>query len=156
FFSKENIRRFLDSEHLIGSTAKLRQKVVDNISLDQIFDELVETIITSSFAPVLQMVGGVKILEPMREPIKEKLKHYIDELFSDEAHFNFFDGEEILYNVTHQIECIVEQRLAELTPKMVKNIIQEMIRKHLGWLVVWGGVFGGLIGVLASLLLQYR
>ncbi len=35
---------------------------------------------------------------------------------------------------------------------MVKTIIEDMIRKHLGWLVVWGGVFGGLIGVVANVL----
>ncbi len=33
-----------------------------------------------------------------------------------------------------------------------KLIIEDMIRKHLGWLVVWGGVFGGAIGVVACLL----
>jgi hypothetical protein len=33
---------------------------------------------------------------------------------------------------------------------MVKEIIQTMIRKHLGWLVVWGGVFGGIIGLAMS------
>ena len=35
---------------------------------------------------------------------------------------------------------------------MVKTIVQDMIREHLGWLVVWGGVFGGLIGLLTTLL----
>ena len=45
-----------------------------------------------------------------------------------------------------QVEQIVDQRLDELTPVQVKNIIQEMIRQHLGWLVVWGGVVGGFIG----------
>jgi hypothetical protein len=33
---------------------------------------------------------------------------------------------------------------------MVKDIIQEMIRSHLGWLVVWGGVFGALMGLVAA------
>jgi len=33
---------------------------------------------------------------------------------------------------------------------MVKKIIENMIQKHLGWLVVWGGVFGGLIGLITS------
>ena len=33
---------------------------------------------------------------------------------------------------------------------MVKDIVQTMIRQHLGWLVVWGGVFGGLIGLLTT------
>jgi uncharacterized membrane protein YheB (UPF0754 family) len=34
---------------------------------------------------------------------------------------------------------------------MVRDIMQQMIRRHLGWLVIWGGVFGGLIGLLAGL-----
>jgi len=51
-----------------------------------------------------------------------------------------------------KINLIVEQRLDELTPNMVKDIIQKMISEHLGWLVVWGGVFGGLIGLLAALI----
>jgi len=34
---------------------------------------------------------------------------------------------------------------------MVKDIIQKMIRAHLGWLVVWGGVIGGLIGLIKCL-----
>jgi hypothetical protein len=33
-----------------------------------------------------------------------------------------------------------------MTPEIVKSVIQNMIKKHLGWLVVWGAVFGGLIG----------
>jgi len=37
-----------------------------------------------------------------------------------------------------------------MTPEIVKDIIQNMIRKHLGWLVIWGAVFGGAIGVTLS------
>ena len=51
-----------------------------------------------------------------------------------------------------RVEQIVDQRLDELTPVQVKNIIQEMIRKHLGWLVVWGGVVGGFIGIGVSII----
>jgi uncharacterized membrane protein YheB (UPF0754 family) len=50
------------------------------------------------------------------------------------------------------VNVIVENRLEELTPRMVKEIIQQMIRAHLGWLVVWGGVCGGMIGLVASLI----
>jgi uncharacterized membrane protein YheB (UPF0754 family) len=50
-----------------------------------------------------------------------------------------------------KVDNIVQQRLNELTPAMVKDIIQEMIKSHLGWLVVWGGFFGGLIGLIAHL-----
>jgi len=35
---------------------------------------------------------------------------------------------------------------------MIKEIVQHLISKHLGWLVVWGGVLGGLIGLVSSVL----
>jgi len=50
------------------------------------------------------------------------------------------------------VSGLVDDRLDELTPKMVKDIIQTMIREHLGWLVVWGGVFGGLFGLVAAII----
>jgi uncharacterized membrane protein YheB (UPF0754 family) len=52
--------------------------------------------------------------------------------------------------VLARIEAVVDRRLQELTPQQVKIIVQAMIRKHLGWLVVWGGVVGGLMGLLFS------
>ena len=36
-----------------------------------------------------------------------------------------------------------------LTPEIVKLMMEEVIRDHLGWLVVWGNVFGGIIGVVS-------
>ena len=49
-----------------------------------------------------------------------------------------------------KIENILDSRLADLTPKDIKDIIQRMIKEHLGWLVVWGGFFGGLLGFILS------
>jgi Na+/H+ antiporter NhaD/arsenite permease-like protein len=46
----------------------------------------------------------------------------------------------------------VNLRLEELTPKMVKEIVQDMIKEHLGWLVIWGAVFGGLIGLASAVI----
>jgi hypothetical protein len=34
-----------------------------------------------------------------------------------------------------------------MTPQLVKEIVQDMIREHLGWLVIWGCVVGGLLGL---------
>jgi len=51
-----------------------------------------------------------------------------------------------------KLDGLLRARLDELTPEMVKDIMQRMIKRHLGWLVVWGGVFGGLIGLAAGFL----
>ena len=55
-----------------------------------------------------------------------------------------------------KVSNVVQMRLDELTPGMVKDIVEGMIAEHLGWLVVWGGVFGGLIGLLSNYLFELK
>ena len=55
-----------------------------------------------------------------------------------------------------KVSNVVQMRLDELTPGMVKDIVEGMIAEHLGWLVVWGGVFGGLIGLLSSYVFELK
>jgi len=50
--------------------------------------------------------------------------------------------------VKGEIDKLMSTKLEELTPNMVKVLLEEMIREHLGWLIVWGNIFGGGIGVI--------
>jgi uncharacterized membrane protein YheB (UPF0754 family) len=98
---------------------------------------------------MLAMFGGKEALDPLKEPITEKLKNIINELAGKKDENSSDDAKnDFTQNLIIKIEQIIDNRLADLTPKMVKEIIQKMIRKHLGCLVVWGGVFGGLIGLV--------
>jgi uncharacterized membrane protein YheB (UPF0754 family) len=58
---------------------------------------------------------------------------------------------DVISGMREKVSDIIEKRLNELTPQLVKEIIQTMIRKHLGWLVVWGGIFGAVIGLIAAI-----
>ena len=102
------------------------------------------------------MLGGREIVEQLREPLQRKMHAAVSTLLSDkEVQKKIIEnivGRRSEESLTNTIERIVNHRLATLTPEMVKEIIQNMIREHLGWLVVWGGVFGGLIGLTASLI----
>lgn len=95
---------------------------------------------------MLAMVGGRKALEPLRDPVKEKM----DEILADVVSSAATDNDGLVDSLSEQIGHIIDQRLAELTPQHVKTIVEDMIRQHLGWLVVWGGVFGGLIGFIVA------
>lgn len=48
-----------------------------------------------------------------------------------------------------QVDALLEAKLEELTPAVVKEMMEQVMRRHLGWLIVWGNVFGGLIGLLS-------
>ncbi|MBD3808446.1 MAG: DUF445 domain-containing protein, partial [Epsilonproteobacteria bacterium] len=63
---------------------------------------------------------------------------------------NHINNTSFQHDLISSIEIIVTNRLNELTPAIVKDLIKKLISEHLGWLVVWGGVFGGIIGLIAS------
>ena len=96
------------------------------------------------------MVGGRKALQPLRQPNTLKLQDIIKEIQKAEATKS--DDNKRTSSLLNQVEQIIDQRLDELTPEQVKNIIQDMMRKHLGWLVVWGGAVGGLIGFSVAII----
>ena len=136
FFTAQNIDVFVKQQSDIFS-ADLN-KMID---FDRVFDGLVEAIEGSSMGSLLAMLGGKKALLPLKEPITLKLQEIIWEMRASKT-----VDKKLTSSLLNQVEQIIDQRLDELTPVHVKNIIQEMIRKHLGWLVVWGGVVGGIIG----------
>lgn len=153
FFNAGNIRQFFSRGGDGDSTVRaLLDDVIARVDFERAFNGLVEVIMQSSFASMLAMVGGAKVLERLREPFVERMKAFLVEVGSDEALIAHLDehSSQILLG---KVENIVDKRLDELTPQLVKEIIQQMIRKHLGWLVVWGGVVGALIGLVVELVL---
>lgn len=154
FFTEDNIDRFLSGSSGNASPLNLAP-VIEKIDLTPAFNNLVEVIEQSSFGPMLAMVGGSEAIQPMKEPFIEKMKLSIKEISQSEQ-FNTLLREELeqpnmIASMREKVSDIIDKRLNELTPQLVKEIIQTMIKKHLGWLVVWGGVFGGAIGLIAAL-----
>lgn len=155
FFSKDNLDRFFTEMVTEDATHHLDfHEVIEETDLSPTYDGLVATIMESSFGSMLSMFGGEDALTPLKEPFIIKMKASLNDMAHSES-FQASVRDKLTSNpvsedVHHQIEHVVTSRLDELTPTMVKEIIQTMIRKHLGWLVVWGGVFGGLIGLIAS------
>lgn len=154
FFTEENIDRFLSDSSGKASPLNLTP-VIDKVDLSPAFDSLITVIENSSFGGMLAMVGGSEALQPMRESFIEKMKISIQDIAQSEQ-FNTLLREEleqpnIISGMRDKVSDIIEKRLNELTPQLVKEIVQTMIKKHLGWLVVWGGIFGGIIGIVAAL-----
>lgn len=145
FFAHEHIERFFE-KHKSG----MGSSMVGKVDFDRIFNGLADTIEASSLGGMLSMVGGKKALEPLREPVTQKLEGIITDLASGDVGDRV--GQDIGTALIAKVEVLIDNRLAELTPEKVKEIVQDMIRAHLGWLVVWGGIFGGLIGLIVALL----
>lgn len=155
-FNRENVDRFFGKQE--NQKMLDIEPVVKNLDMNDAFDQLVSVVMDSSMGPMLGMVGGEKALDTMREPFKSKMHDFL--LKTVRAPSFQKNLQKQLQSVTRsddfveRMGAIVQNRLDELTPQMVKEIIQGMIRKHLGWLVVWGAVFGGLIGFISAFFLN--
>ena len=152
FFTAENVKKFLAEQKIPDKFDA--DPVIEAVDYDRIFSRLMEAVMTSPFGSMINMFGGAAVLQPLRDPFVEKVQEEIRLLLSSP---NFLDAiQRGLNTASHtdemidRVDAIVMQRLNELTPEMVKTIVQDMIHKHLGWLVVWGGVFGGFIGLITS------
>lgn len=155
FFTKENFERFYAST----ATAKEGphfdfEPIIEKTDLSPSFDALLASVMESSFGSMLGMVGGEKALMPLKEPFIAKMKISITDItktpeFQETVHEQLSNSTAV-GDIHEKVDGVVQKRLDELTPQLVKEIIQKMIRDHLGWLVVWGGLFGGLIGLVAA------
>jgi uncharacterized membrane-anchored protein YjiN (DUF445 family) len=132
FFQDDHVQPFLKSK-----TQSL------SLDKDKIFDHLVEAISESSFGSMLSLMGGKKALEPLREPVKEKIQSILQDLVKTQTDAK---GPESIRSLISQL---INDRLNQLTPVMVKDLVHRMIHEHLGWLVIWGAVTGGMMGMIA-------
>lgn len=136
---------------LVTLSHTMLQQLKDKINYEQLYQSLMQEIQNSSIGAMLSMFGGQSAFEKIKEPIQEKIKIAIEKLLSDVQKPEILLSANATALFQQTVEQMIDARLAELTPQHVKEIIQKMIKAHLGWLVVWGGVLGGLMGLVKSL-----
>ena len=152
FFTAKNIEQFIETEEQQGKGVLNLEPLLAAVDYDKVYEGLVFSIMGSSFGGMLAMMGGEEALAPLKEPFTEKMKITLTEMVESErfksALKQGLDAHKIGGDIVDKIEIVIDKRLSELTPQLVKEMVQAIIREHLGWLVVWGGIFGGLMGAL--------
>ena len=151
FFTKAQLDDFFAQEEKKIDLAPL----IETTDFTPAYDALSVTVMESSFGGMLGMFGGEKALEGLREPFSSKLKGAVTKIVRSDA-FNAQLQEMLRHSslsedIQSSVADLIDRRLDELTPQMVKGLVSRLIREHLGWLVVWGGVFGGLIGMVSAM-----
>ncbi len=154
FFTVENIEQFIEKEEEEGGKVLNLEPLLAAVDYDKIYESLVTSIMESSFGGMLMMMGGAEALVPLKEPFTLRMQTTLSEMVDSEpfkaALKHGLDSHKIGTDLVSKIEIVIDARLAELTPQLVKEMVQAIIKEHLGWLVVWGGVFGGLLGAVFS------
>ena len=150
FFTKEQLESFFANEE-----KKINlEPIIQETDFSPAFDALSKTVMESSLGGMLGMFGGESALDSLREPFTNKMKLAVIDITKSEV-FNatlqrHMQNSSLNDDMLASIENVIDSRLTELSPQMVKEIVQKLIKEHLDWLVVWGGVFGGLIGLISS------
>ena len=153
FFNPEQLSAFFQSEEKKIDLAPL----VESADFSPAFNALSQSVMESKLGDMLNMFGGEKALEGLREPFAKKLKSAVVGIVSSDTFKtqmnHHLEHSTLNDDLRNSVEDLITKRLNDLTPKMVNDLVHELIHSHLGWLVVWGGVFGGLIGLASSFIL---
>lgn len=152
FFTTQNIEQFIETEEQQGGKLLNLQPLLDAVDYDKIYEGLVSSIMESSFGGMLMMMGGTEALVPLKEPFTEKMRVTLADMVDSDSFKSVLqhglNAHKIGEDIVSKIETMIDKRLSELTPQLVKEMVQLIISEHLGWLVVWGGVFGGVMGAI--------
>ena len=128
FFTQESLTKFFQTEVSSAKNTIDFEKILNKTDFSPAYDSLKESVMQSSFGGMLGMFGGEAALEPLREPFTHKLQKSIISITSSDAFQNVLSeaikSPDFSNDVYEKLSLIVNARLEELTPKMVKEIIQ--------------------------------
>ena len=91
-------------------------------------------------------MAGTEMLKPLIQQFMGGLIERLGPVAEERMREDAFD----IPRLRTQVDQLLETKLEELTPEVVKRMMEKVMRKHLGWLIVWGNVFGGLIGLASK------
>jgi len=138
FFTAGNIEQFIEFEEQQGGKMLNFAPLLNAVNYDKIYEGLVSSIMTSSFGGMLLMMGGEAALLPLKDPFTGNLKVTLADIAESdrfqEALKQGLDAHKIGIDLIDKIESVIDKRLSELTPQMVKEMVELIIHQHLGWL----------------------
>lgn len=149
FFDEEYLERFLGEragEMAIGDELGTKvAEVLESAEIDAIIDAKLEEMAASPQGMMIKMVG-IQTVKPLVKQFVIGVGTEIAPLLVGEV----ARPELEVGALRAQVDRLLETKLEELTPERVKEMMEEVIREHLGWLIVWGNIFGGTIGLVSK------
>jgi uncharacterized membrane protein YheB (UPF0754 family) len=144
-----------------GPLAGLIEKHWDALAaperLQPFVDAEIEKLLDSNIGGLLIMVGVDSVKPAVRQFVSSLaagMKQQVIDLASRAdlpAAEIEVDEARIIHDVRAQVEVLLAEKLEELDAPTVKRLVEDVIRRHLGWLVVWGNVLGGVLGLAACI-----
>ena len=175
FFGEEDLRKFFTEQQkdvdwgrylktnssanpVAGFVEKQWHRLTSTEVIQPIIDREIDNLAQSNIGGLLVMVGMDNVRPAVNSFVTSFVASMQDKVLSAAGEVETdalpieLDETLVVRDIRVQVEALLERKLQQLKASDVKRMMEDVIRKHLGWLVVWGNVFGGLIGVLAHFL----
>ena len=147
FFDEEYLRRFYEENEELFPTADLEAKLVTLLRSEEADGAVARQLERLKGGPFGMFIAlaGVDILKPMVQQFLEGLAVDLAPTLKEHLRESTLD----VGALRQRVDLLLDAKLEELTPEVVKQMVERVIREHLGWLIVWGNVFGGAIGLVS-------
>jgi len=157
FFDEQYLGTYLNdrSKDLLGKIdleGRIK-KIVDDPSTEELIaaklQEMAATPEGAFLAMVPMMMPGMT-MRSIAALMKPALAGFATEMATKMK--DSFDITEFVSvdSVRDEIDALMTEKLQELTPPIVKKLMEDVIREHLGWLIIWGNIFGGALGLISQ------
>ncbi|KAJ6249723.1 hypothetical protein M0813_16797 [Anaeramoeba flamelloides] len=154
FFDQNYLNKYISKKiNRIMSNSDLNiegklKNILESPQVEKIIDQKLEDLKNKPEGLVLVMMGiEPSKLKPLILPfIINAAKDFVPLLLSA------FDPKKFIKirKIRKELNKLMTEKLKELTPPIVKKLMEDVIREHLSWLIVWGCVFGGCIGLVSK------
>jgi len=151
FFDGPYLEHYMNTKMTsLASNLDLGAKIADALELPEVNDMIsrgVDELFKKPEGMMLMMIGlSPDQMKPLVKPFLLAMAPEVGPLVG-----KTFNMRNILpvEKLRSEIDLLMTEKLQELTPEKVKALMEEVIRTHLGWLIVWGNVFGSLIGIVS-------
>jgi uncharacterized membrane protein YheB (UPF0754 family) len=151
FFAEDYLTRFLASrtqgDGAGPDMAERLSALLQSREVDAAIDRKLAELTQSPMGMMLKMVGP-ETIKPLVHQFVGEVGAAVAPRLAEELRAQTLDPA----GMRQQVDALLAAKLEELTPDTVKQMMEDVIREHLGWLIVWGNVFGGAIGVVSMAL----
>lgn len=132
------------------------EKIASTQVLEPLLDRQIQKLIDSPMGGVLVMMGLENVKPAVSQFVAGLLNqvkaHALETVGRLDVDFTaYLDEHRMALDVCAHVERLLESKLQQLDAQRVKGLLEEVIRRHLGWLVVWGNIFGGLLGLASHI-----
>jgi len=152
FFDREYLTKYLDQKApTILSSLNLNEKLkqlLESPTVDALIDSKLTELNTKPEGMLFAMMGmNLLQLKPLIKPFVVGMGSELIPLLTKNLEpSKMLD----IGFLREEVDNLMSEKLEELTPERVKTLIEDVIRDHLGWLIVWGNIFGGLVGIAST------